>query len=358
MTSRKTNLPSQDTGHLNLKELVRRGWHMLANRWMMKLVCLLLAIVLWGGIISQDSTLIREKTFDNVEVSAINSDVLLRNGLIVVSGLETLPQVRMKADVPQRSYATVTPQTFNLRIDLSRITSTGKQTLPIIHTSSNTYGSVNWLSSTEVTVEVDEYVARRRIPVQLDIKSTAPAGFYAMPPSVDPALVTISGPASMIKNVVRCVVPYDLSMLPAQAGTQYSALPFHLQDVNQNNISSNLISVTSESVLLDTMLVEQVLYPMKSVDINLTGITTGQPAPGYHVASVTADPAFVGIAGSSDFIQSLTQADVDTVINIEGASEPLIRAVKIIRLPNAQYVSEGVVYITVDIQPDNPQQIP
>ncbi len=337
-----------------IREVLAHLWQVLRYRWGVKLVSLLIALVLWGGIISQDSALMREKTFENVEVNIINADVLQRNGLVVIGGLESLPHLRMRVDVPQRIYSTVNASNYNVRVDLSRITAPGEQKVPIISSSSTTYGTVNWLSGNEITLEVDEYITRRRIPVQLNTVGSVPSGFYGQPPSVDPTLVAVSGPRSMVERIARCVVTYDQALLPAQAGTQYTALPFALVDAENKTLDSTLLSVTSESVLLDTLLVEQTLHPMKTADINLSGITMGTPSEGYHVVSVTADPTYVSVAGPPDFLRSLDLIDVDTVINIAGVTETLIRAVRVVRPTEAVYITGDVIYVTVQIAPDSP----
>ncbi len=336
----------------NVREVLSHLWQVVRYQWGVKLISLLIAMVLWGGIISQDATLMREKTFDNVEVNITNADVLQRNGLVVVNGLEELPLLRMRVDVPQRIYGTVNAANYNVRVDLSRITAPGEQKVPIVSSSSTTYGTVNWLSGNEVTVQVDEYITRRRIPVQLNTTGAVPSGYYGMTPSVDPTLVAVSGPKSLVDRIARCVVTYDQAQLPAQAGTQYTALPFTLVDLENQPLNSPLLSVTSESVLLDTLLVEQTLYPMKTVDINLSGITTGTPAEGFHVVSVTADPTYVSVAGPADFLRSLDLIDVDTVISIAGVTETLIRAVRVVRPTDAVYVTGDVIYVTVQVAPD------
>ena len=192
----------------------------------------------------------------------------------------------MKADVPQRSYA-VTPQTFNLRIDLAA--SINRQANAAHHPH---FLQHLWLS--QLAFEHRGHsgggwntLPDGGFPCSLTSKSTAPAGFYAMPQR-RPCAGNHIRPGFMIKTWCAVLCPM-ICLCCRRKPARSTAHSFPLAGCQPNNISSNLISVTSESVLLDTMLVEQVLYPMKSVDINLTGITTGQPAPGYHVASVTAD---------------------------------------------------------------------
>ena len=57
--------------------------------------------VLWAGLISQDNSLTRDKSWQNVNVSVNGLDTLKRNGFIVVSDLEELlANVSVTAAVP------------------------------------------------------------------------------------------------------------------------------------------------------------------------------------------------------------------------------------------------------------------
>ena len=58
----------------------------LHNGWV-KLLALLISLILWAGLISQDETLTRDKTFQNVSVSVTGNETLRNNGYIVVSDL-------------------------------------------------------------------------------------------------------------------------------------------------------------------------------------------------------------------------------------------------------------------------------
>lgn len=332
--------------------LVRALVRSVTARWPWKLLSLLLAVIVWGGIISQDATLTREKTFNDIAVNIQNRDVLLRNGLIVTDGLDNLAPLRMRVDVPQKNYDLATPANFNVRIDLSRITEPGVQTVPVQYSSGTAYGTVKWISMTEVTVHVDHYITRRRIPVQLRETGSVPQGFYATNAIVDPSMVTIAGPSSLVKDIVRCVATYNTSLLSSAARTQFSAVPFTLYDNTDTPVESSLIQVSSDSILLDTLLVEQTLYRLQPIAINRSGITTGRPAKGYKVGEIKVDPAMLDVAGSDELMETLSLLDVDTPIDITGATDTLIRSVKIKRPTDAYHMSENAVYVTVTIQPE------
>ena len=119
-------------------------------------------------------------------------------------------------------------------------------------------------------------------------------------------------------------------------------------------MDNSLITVTSESVLIDTILVEQQLHALKTVDISLEGITRGTPAAGYRVKSITAAPAYLSVAGSADLLKSLKMLNIASKIDIQDAKETMIRSVRIEKPQGALYVSEEAVYVTIEIEPISP----
>ena len=338
------------------RALLKRLLSAITSNWKLKLLSLLVAVVVWGALISEDANLTREKTFNDVSIIVSGTEVLQRNGLVIVEGLENLEPVRMRVQVPQKSYSAAMPSNYSVRVDVSRITEPGVQTVPIQTLSTTTFGNVEWLSANEVQVVVDEYITRRRVPVKLVRNGQTPEGYYSASATPDPSTVVISGPRSLVEKVANVAAGYTPAMHDGLSSIQYSAVPFKLMTIDGKEISSKLISVTSENVLLDTLLVEQVTYPMKAVEINLTGILKGKLAEGYEVVSVKADPATVRIAGNAEELEGIKLVDLSAGIDVSGVSETLIRALRVEKPAGVVHMSDNAVYITVEIAPLAPAQ--
>ena len=339
----------------DLKKILKKTAAFLTHNWQWKLLSLVVAVCLWSGLITQDDTLTREKIFTDVVINVTNADTLRRNGFIIVSGLDNLPTVRIRADVPQKNYNTVSASNYNLRVDLSRVREPGEQTLQVLSSSSSNYGSVTDISVESVTVQVDEYITRSRIPVRLNTTGSIPAGFYAGEAQVDPAYVVVSGPKSLIENVVRCVADYDLSMLSSQSGTERTAVPFRLVDGNGEDMDSALIDVTSQSVSLDSIIVSQTLYTKKTLVINTSDLTVGTPAEGYVIRRVSAEPATLLAAGKDLYIESLGELHLaeftDQQIDVSGMSTSVTRNISLLKPSDIVHFSSDSVIVTVEISP-------
>lgn len=331
---------------------IRYLWHALRHNLGWKVLALFLAVALWAGLITQDPTLTREKTFTDVQVNIIGLDTLKKNGYIVTSDLTTLPPTaRLKVDVPQKEYANVTAANYNVRVDLSRITSDGVQKLKIAATSTSTYGTVEEIVPDTLEVTVEAYITRYRIPVTVVREGDPPAGFYSTTPKLDPPLVAVSGPASLVERVARAVVTFDQSTLPAREGPWPSSVPFALVDSFGKEVNSDLIQVTSESVFLKNVLVEQTLYNTKTVDLSQVALTEGTPAAGYRVKSVSATPSKIVAAGRWEALDQIESLFLESPVNINGAKESFNSVIRVSQPAGIENLSAKSVTVTVEIEP-------
>lgn len=335
-----------------LKQAPKRFMRSCAHNWGWKLLCLFLAISLWAGLITQDPTLTRERVFADVPVSVTGADTLMRNGLVVLSGLEAESLLtRMRVDVPQRAYSTTLSSNYNPRIDLSRITEVGEQTLRIQTSSSTTYGIVDTLTPDTVTVVVDEYVTNYRVPVSLNTTGDYPTGYYGATPLLDPSSVAVSGPKSIVDRVAHLYVDYDPSRLAAQEGQVRTALPMRFTDADGNDISGEMLSVTSANVELRTITVDQRLYPTKTLAVSNLALTEGTPASGYELKSVTAVPGTIMAAGDASALEALDTLFVDSPVDITDRSESFVAEIELRRPSSLSYLSDSSITLQIEIAP-------
>ena len=68
MTNPSPQQPPRDSRG---REVFRSVWRVLTHNWGAKILSLVIAVVLWAGLITQDPSLTREKTFTVLSLSAI-----------------------------------------------------------------------------------------------------------------------------------------------------------------------------------------------------------------------------------------------------------------------------------------------
>lgn len=349
----QTNAPKPSVKNdSRIKLVLETAARVCLRNWPTKLLALLLAVLLWGGLITQDPALTREKYFSNVSVNINGQESVKRNGFIVTSDLTALlDDVTLIANVPQMQYAAAQASNYNLRVDLSKIKTAGQQELRILSTNSSTYGMVSGIQPLTITIDVDEYITRFRIPVSVQTVGTAPEGYYAGEITLDPPMVTISGPKSMVEKIVRAEVVMELGNLPQHEGTIRKALQYTLLDENNNPVESKLLEVTSESVLLDSVAVEQTVYAMKTLSLSQVGLVRGTPMEGYEIKSVTVTPENIVVAGNGNELAEITGLFSDAFVDVSGLTDSVNQRMRINNVSEFKYISANYVNVTVEIGP-------
>ena len=317
-----------------------------------KLLALLLALLLWAGLITQDPNLTRERTFSDVNVTVSGSETLHRNGFIVTSDLEeVLGDVTLRVAIPQMQYQSAQASNYNARIDLSRISEAGTQSVRITTSSSNTYGTVLDVSPAEVEITVEDYITRYRIPVRVNSIGSAPDGFYVGTPSADPPMVAVSGPGSLVNQIVCAEATIELGNIPAREGLNRMAVSFHLLNDAGEPIENDLLEVTSESVLLDSVVIEQQLYSLKTIPLSDTGLIRGSAATGYEIKSVSITPETIIVAGSADVLAELDALYPDNYVDISGLTESTNERLRLRDPGGLAYTSTNTITVAVEIGP-------
>lgn len=329
--------------------------HVVCHNGLLKALALVLSIVIWAGLVSQDESITRDKTFNHVNVSISGADTAKRNGYIVTSDLNSLLEdVSCVAAVPQTQYDSAEVSTYNLRVDLSRINSVGKQELRIVSTTSSTYGRVTSTTPASVTVNVEEYIVRQRIPVSLTLAGETPTGWYLSTPSVDPSLVSVSGPRSLVQTISRARVVLNRDEIDWVEGTMFTSAEIVLYNRAGEPVVSNLLDVTTESLTIDSVLVEATMLPTKTFDVSEVIQTVGTPSRGYEVTDIRFSPESVTVAARSEVLEQMNELTLDSSsVSLKNLTETTAFQLKVQKPSDDAVLSNDTVTVTVEIAPSD-----
>ena len=340
-----------------LKKMGASLWKIVRHNIGIKLLCLLSAICIWGMLISQDDSLLREKTIDNVQIDVVNEEYLLRNGLVVVSGLEKelLSGVQIKVDVPQKYYPTVTKNNYNIRVDLSGIKEAGEHVLPVVSTKTASFGNVTETSVKELPVVVEEYVSRSRIPVRIETTGKLQDGMYGEVPSADPRYVEIVGAKSLVDSIVRCVAYYDMDAISSTTqGLQRTAVSFVLQDAHDASIPVEDVDVLAGGIKIDSIIVEQAIHEVITVPISNKGLVKGKVKEGYTITDIQIEPSHTQVVLSAEgLLQPPKALYVDGTIDVQDATDSFETVHPLLSMEEALTQSINEVTVKVFIEPIN-----
>lgn len=354
----RTSLPEQETAAPK-KSIWLRIWQTISHNWGWKLTSVLLAIALWGVLITQDTALPRDKVIDNVRVTVTNAVTLRNNGYIVVSGLDDAQSVRLRVRVPQRNYTTVTSDNYTARLDLSQIQGTGEQTVKITASSSNSsqYGTVMEVYEPEVTLRVEEYGALVNVPVEVRMTGEMSGDYFATALTRSVEAVDVSGPKSVVENVARCVLDYDQSTLTPERSPNSASLPFYFEDAAGNRLDSENLTVTArgQSTAIQRITVSQEVYYLARAGVDMEALVAGEPAEGYAVSSIRVTPETITLAGSEVALASYLEGAKlypYEQVNISGQSRTVSQLLYLNTPGNMEYISNNAVQVVVTILPE------
>ncbi len=329
--------------------------HLFLHNGLVKLAAVLISVVLWAGLISQDESLTRDKSFSDVNVNITGIDTMKRNGYIVTSDLsEVLGSVNVVVAVPQQQYENAEAGMYNLRVDLSRVNGTGEQELRLLSTNSSTYGRVVSISPATVTVQVEEYVVRQRIPVSVSVSGEIPSEWYMSTPAVDPSLVTVAGPRSAVQSISRAKAYINPEDLEWNEGTLWTSVEFQLYDRSGEKVDRSQLEVTVDSMTIDSVLIESTVLPKKTFDTVTPIEISGTPEEGYEVREIRVSPESVTVAARQEVLNQLEELPMERTVNISGLKETRYFQLKIKKPSDDAILSNDTVTVTVEIGPVEP----
>lgn len=343
------------------KKTLAKAWSVISNNWGWKLASIALAICLWGVLITQDTSLPRDKTIDNVRVTVYNTSTLRNNGYIVVSGLEDVGTVRIRASVPQMNYSAASADNYSARLDLSQIHSAGEHTLTITANASNAaqFGTVTEVYEAQVKVVAEEYASQTQLPVEVRTVGGAPEEYYPGALSLSVRQVDVGGPKSVVERAARCVVEFDQTNLSPSRNPNAASLPFYFEDAEGNRLDGGALSVTAtgQNEAIQRINVSQQVYYKAQVPVDTAALITGAPAEGFAVSSIRVVPPYVTLAGSQEAIAPyLSEGAVlypFEQIDISGRNQNVTSLNLALNTPGGvDYISNNAVTVIVTILPE------
>ncbi|MDR1600253.1 MAG: hypothetical protein LBS11_10365 [Oscillospiraceae bacterium] len=328
-----------------------KAWRSLRAHPWLKICALLISLLVWAILIAGDEDIQREKTITDAVVTVVGLETLQSRALTITDDLTATPiKVKMRVKVAQRNYQTVTAQNFAPRLDLSKITQAGENQEVKFSQALTTYGTVLEFTPASVTVNVEEYSQRGRIPVEVVPYGTAASPLWFDTPIADPAQVTVSGPRSLVNQVARAAVRLPIETLDiSRVSNSVSAL-IELQDSAGNPIDSPLLRVTSELVNTRSARVDVDVYPMRELPIDTSIAVRGTPAHGYEINRTMMVPQSVMVAGPAAALERLQTIYVETPIDVSGASEAVQGRSGLRLAPELKYSSASEVVILAAVR--------
>jgi YbbR domain-containing protein len=281
---------------------MRRRLRSLLDQLGAILLSLLLAVVIWLIAMSQENPL-ETKVFE-LPVTVRGLDAALQT----VEDLSA-QTARVTVRAPRDASENLGAEDFSVSIDLAGRQS-GEHDVPVQVVVNDPRADITNINPPNLRLQLDPLLVEpKAVAVQVE---DAPAfGYDALMPVVDPPTVTVSGPASQMDLVDRVVAPIELANAKSQVErtVEVQALNRQEQPVSGVTIEPSLVRVVVP--------VEQ--WPGRkevAVRINLVG----QPAAGYRLSTVRAEPSTVVLQGDSAALAEVAGYVETAPLDIDGAT--------------------------------------
>jgi YbbR domain-containing protein len=312
---------------------VTRVLGLLFHNWPLKLAAIVLATMLYAGFVISQS--VQEFT-GSVNIDPLNVPADASQG-------ENLPQVtRIRYVAVGDASARASADSFQATVDFANVPPTGALvSIPVDVQSVDPRFTVVDFEPPRISVSLDPLKVRSGIRVRV-IPGPAQATLEVRPAVVDPATVSVEGPASVVDRVVE---------VQANVVIEPNGLDVD-RDVDLIPVDALGDRVTPVDVEPRTAHVRvEVFSNLRSRPLPVKPVLDGEPAAGYELTAIDVDPLLVSVEGEADLLVGLTSADTAPV-PISGATQNVVLDVGL-SLPEGVLPVGGevTVRVTVTIRP-------
>jgi YbbR domain-containing protein len=309
----------------------------LLRNWHLKLSAVLLATVLYTGLVFSGS-------FSDADIQVrVDQDNASRDSYVLTGDLGFVTvNYRVSNEVAGRIVA----DSFQASVDLSDYDmerSPQPQQLPIeVRTDLDGVQILSW-EPREARVEIDS-IEVRSVPVEVDM-GEVPDGLRTGDPVLSDDEVEIRGPGSVVGQVDRAIA---FVAIPASGINFNEPVVVQPVDVRGQPVGIGQVDVDPEtvSVQIDVEPVETTATVIVRPNIE------GTPAPGFALDALSVDPSAVILRGVPEVLAEITELATE-VISIDGVSEDQTFEVEL-QLPDDVRLASGddpVVTVTATIVP-------
>ena len=308
---------------------MRRILGRIVHNWPLKLAAVGLATLMYGGLAVSQNT----QTFSGVvPVRVVNQPP----GTVLLNNPEPVTLIRYYAP-PGVAVAT---STFRAVVDLAGQKPTGGLTsVPIEVDSPDGRVRVLGFEPTYATIQLDELI-EKTVPVKVE-HGAVPTGLELGDTTIDPSSVTVSGAASVVRQVVWARADIVIQPDGIDIDQEVELTPI---DANGNAVSP--VDVTPATVRVTI----PVFTNRQSRTLPVNPVVTGTPAAGFEIESIAVTPQVVLVQGDADQLSQLARVDTEP-ISLSGASADETVTVKLALPTGIVPVGSDTIVVSIKLRP-------
>ncbi|MEZ4860802.1 MAG: CdaR family protein [Caldilineaceae bacterium] len=310
---------------IQIKANLRTVWIETVGHVGTLFLSILMGIIVWLIAINQVNPLKTEDFADAIpiEVRGLNSSKLQ----LTQDLSKEYVKVRLRA--PLTTWEKLTNRDLTAYIDVTGLGKGGHDVAINVVPNESDIAIVS-KQRQQLRIELDDVITKT-FPVEVNVLDGVEYGYSMQTPLVNPPTIDISGPAVKVNEIARAEVPINLTGVRNQVELFEKVIPRDRQ-----NQTVPLVSPQPPAVDV-TVPVER--WPnQRPVAVRVKLI--GQPAYGYRLGRVTADPSSVMLYGDAALLEQVPGVVETAPLSLDGATAN-IRARLSLILPEGVNVFEG-----------------
>ena len=283
--------------------VLKRLGGIVTNNFGLKLLSVGLAFVLWV-IVAQISNPVGTVTFNNVEVTLLNADLLESQGK-VYQVLDQTNIVKVTVRAPESVISTLSASDISAVADLSEISEDG--TVPITYSLDRAERII--ADHDELLVTVDDKKTKY-INIQYQLIGSVGEGCVQGQVKLDRNRLEVSGPASAVDRISYALVTIDLD----------GAVKTISADMELVLCDETGVRIENEMIVKQTDYVTTTVTVLSTKTVPIYASVTGEPAIGYiYTGDIEVNPEVITIAGDTSVLNGIAAITITDPVDIGSA---------------------------------------
>lgn len=273
----------------------------ILKNWGLKLMAVLLAFLVWFLVANiEDYTV--TKTITGIPVEILNENAITDQDMVydIVQGKTVDVKVEGRRSVVEK----LTAEDFTASADLSELSITNSVQIAVDATSSAVRKEVA-ISIVDGMMKVAiEERGEKKLPISVVTSGQTQEGYAVVSTAATPNMVTISGAASLVKDVKTVQVAIDVEGLNTSITTSGELV---LLDADGEKVDPEKLSLSLTSVAVNIS-----IQKTKEVPIKVTPV--GTVAEGYSISGdIEYQPTTILIAGDAADLRNVNEINIGDI---------------------------------------------
>lgn len=298
----------------------------LTKNWGLKILAVILSIVLWVVVVSVNDPI--EKRNFTAKVSLENKESISEQGKYI-SVADSSLSVTFRVSAHRAVMDRLSNSDFIATADLDYIDDQGR--VPIqITCSAYSQNQVKVIGATHyMQVEVGEKQAKKFM-IDASTKGRPADGFAVKDATVSPNVVTVEGPASIVKKIDHVTAEADVDGISENVSDKVVPVFY---DKNNKEVNTTRLTLSTTTVTVNVT-----TESVKKVPVEVSEPKQRDVPDGVQVHNITLSPSEIELTGDSDRLNKVSRITIPfSVIDLKSSDTNFDTTVDI-----TSYLPDGV----------------